>query len=114
MDEKVQTPIYVIARNRRRDDYDGRDYWEEEIDPDYGFFTDEGAAQALVNSIDFPAQAEYEKRVKAYNEATARESEKAKQARALGFNHNQQHYWRPDVPDYHEVITIYPGKDLRS
>lgn len=110
----VQTPIYVIQRSVKREDNSGRDYWDDEIDPDYGFFTDEGAAQAFVDSINIPAQMKYEERLKAYHEANAREAEKAKQARELGFNHSPQHYWKPDEPAYHEVVTIYPGKDLRK
>lgn len=101
--------IYVIARDTRHEDSDGRDYFTEDIDPDYGYFTEKEAAEAFVESLDGPARASYEERLSDYRTRLAAERSKAEQAQKLGFRHDY-HIYAPYVPDYHVVIEINPAK----
>jgi len=96
----------MIADNNLHEDSGGRDWWEEQIDPDYGYFTDREAAEAFITERNEPGAARYEAALTAYVAAVEAESAKAKQARELGFNHRGNMHWRPEPPSYLSVVEV--------
>jgi len=102
--------IYMIVRNTKREDYGGRDYWDEEIDPDYGYFTNANEAIDFAEELSAPAKARYWELMQRYDASVESERAKAQEAKRLGFRHDQRPEFRPDEPDYYTMLAI----DLHS
>lgn len=98
--------VYLIVRNVRREDYDGPYYWDEEIEPEHGYFTSLSAAVAKAEELTAPGAQRYEEALRKYQEGVEEERAKTEQARALGFRHQGYYPLRPDPADFYTAIKI--------